>query len=453
MHRAYLSAVFVLLAVLPVMAADERPVSGTVELSESKFTLSHVVAYPLKYSDEPATAVIVSDRFFDVAKIKDGLAKSKNGTDEEVSLRQPHVKIVFDAEGKPLAYYGYASGFTTNGTGGKITAELKRDGDKISGSAKKEPDDQGRFRTNFDFKFSTGLIGTTTEAEQKAAPLAKLGVSGKFQGNGKEAKLAFISAYPREAFDDKPSLTIVMTEKDHSRDKKPDIKAGFGDYGSALVISCHEDGSIFSTTVAHAAHKRQGFSSAGSLNFTEFQIAGGQVQGRVKTDGEEEFFDDKWEVDLTLAAKYMAQKPAETKPTTAANKPAATATSDKPANARTPEKPTSDKPTTDKPMPTKPAAAGLKASDLVLPKDATDITYKKLVEHISCKSPTEYKAAARAYAKLLAEQGWKSDGSDLFGVSCILNRTRGDASLTIFVKPDGTGSTVSVITEGLDWGE
>jgi hypothetical protein len=449
MHHPLLSAAIVLLAALPVLAADEPPVSGTMELSEKKYKLAHVVAYPVKYSDEPATAVIVSDRFFDVAKIKEGLAKSENGTDQEVNLRQPHLKVVFDVEGKPLSYSGYnGAGYSTSGSGGNLVADMKRDGDKVTGTAKYQSEDQERFRTNFDFKFATGLIGTSSESVQKAAPLAKIGVSGKFLGNGKEAKLAFISAYPREAFDDKPSLTIVMTEKDHSRDKKPDTKAGFGDYGSALIISCHEDGSIFSTTIVHSAHEKQGFSSSGSLNFSEFQVAGGQVQGRVKTDGEEEFFDDKWEVDLTLAAKYTAQSKAQ-----------ASGRGDAPATAATTNKPAAEKPeaTTDKPvkepMPTKPAAAGLNASDLVLPKDATDITYKKLVEHISCKSPTEYKATARAYAKLLAEQGWKTDGSDLFGVSCILKRTRGEASLTIFVKPDGSGSTVTMFTEGLEWDE
>lgn len=37
--------------------------------------------------------------------------------------------------------------------------------------------------------------------------------------------------------------------------------------------------------------------------------------------------------------------------------------------------------------------------------------------------------------------------------SAILKRTRGDASLTIFVKPAGKGSAVTIMTEGLDWGE
>jgi hypothetical protein len=110
-------------------------------------------------------------------------------------------------------------------------------------------------------------------------------------------------------------------------------------------------------------------------------------------------------------------------------------------------------PEPNEPEPKRPVAAALKANELALPKDATDIEYKKLVEHISCKSPTDYKTLAGQYAKLLAEQGWQTDGRDLVGVSAILKRKRGEASLTIFLKPDGTGSTVTMFTEGLAWDE
>jgi len=37
--------------------------------------------------------------------------------------------------------------------------------------------------------------------------------------------------------------------------------------------------------------------------------------------------------------------------------------------------------------------------------------------------------------------------------SAIITVKRGAAELTIFVKPDGAGSTVLVMTEGLDWSE
>ena len=61
-------------------------------------------------------------------------------------------------------------------------------------------------------------------------------------------------------------------------------------------------------------------------------------------------------------------------------------------------------------------------------------------------------ATAGELTKKLAAQGWKKDGSDLVTAkSAILNRKQGDASLTIFVKPDGKGSVVTMMTEGLDW--
>ena len=63
-------------------------------------------------------------------------------------------------------------------------------------------------------------------------------VTGIFKGNGKDAKLACVSAHWREPFADKSSIVLVFTEKDHSKDKKPDFNAGFGKFGSALVVRC-----------------------------------------------------------------------------------------------------------------------------------------------------------------------------------------------------------------------
>jgi hypothetical protein len=402
------------------------------------FKLTHAVAYEAKIADEPGIAVIASDRLIDAAKIKASL-KENDGSDEDVSLSQPHVKFVFDKSGAIGSCSIYAAGFSfgTNNSE-KMSGELKLENSRATGKANLARQGEGEYERSGELTFSLGLLGSAAEQEQKAAPLAKLGVLGKFLGNGKQAKLAFVSAYPREAFADQPSLTIVMTEKDHSRDKKPDFKAGFGDYGNALVISCHEDGSIFGCEISHAAHAKRGFSSVGNIQFVEFQIAGGQVQGKLQTDGEQEFFGDTWTIDLNLAAKYTAQKPA-------ASDPPKTAATDKLATKPVPEP--------NEPEPKRPVAAALKANELALPKDATDIEYKKLVEHISCKSPTDYKTLAGQYAKLLAEQGWQTDGRDLVGVSAILKRKRGEASLTIFLKPDGTGSTVTMFTEGLAWDE
>jgi hypothetical protein len=54
----------------------------------------------------------------------------------------------------------------------------------------------------------------------------------------------------------------------------------------------------------------------------------------------------------------------------------------------------------------------------------------------------------------LKTQGWTKEDSDLItAASSILRRKRGDAELTIFVKPDSGGSHVQIITEGLSWDE
>ncbi len=86
---------------------------------------------------------------------------------------------------------------------------------------------------------------------KKPGPAAnvKPSVTGVFKGNGKEAKLAHVSAHWREPFSDKPSMVLVFIEKDHSKNEKPDFDAGFGKFGSALIISLHEDGDIFGCEV------------------------------------------------------------------------------------------------------------------------------------------------------------------------------------------------------------
>ena len=54
----------------------------------------------------------------------------------------------------------------------------------------------------------------------------------------------------------------------------------------------------------------------------------------------------------------------------------------------------------------------------------------------------------------LKAQGWSNDGADMVNPkSSILKRKRGEAALTIFVKPENGGSEVKMMTEGLSWDE
>jgi hypothetical protein len=128
-------------------------------------------------------------------------------------------------------------------------------------------------------------------------------VSGIFKGNGKEAKLAYVSTRKGEPFADKPTTIITFTEKDHSKEKKPDIKAGFGDFGSALIITVNNEGKIIGCVVAHAAHDKKGFSSVGDIKMTDFKVEDGMIRGKIATDGEQKTFGQTWEVNIKFQAK------------------------------------------------------------------------------------------------------------------------------------------------------
>jgi len=128
-------------------------------------------------------------------------------------------------------------------------------------------------------------------------------VSGVFKGNGKEAKLAYITAIKGDSFMDKPTIVLVMTEKDHSKDAKPRFGAMFGRFGSALIVTVMPDGKIIGCEVAHQAHEKSGFSSIGNLKMSDFKLDGGKVSGKLSTDGEVKTFGQTWEVKVEFQTK------------------------------------------------------------------------------------------------------------------------------------------------------
>ena len=434
-------------------AAPAKAGEGTLIVDEKNFPLTHVLAYETKIDDEEILAVVLSGQAVSSEQLKEEMEEEKK--ERSGGFKRPYLKLEFTKAGE-LAYWSAAAGNTSLGRGrGKAKGELKLEGGRVSGKAS-QPSDKKAFGSGFDVRFNVALLGAgktpPAAAAQKRGPAAnvKPTVTGVFKGNGKAAKLAHVSAHWREPFADEPSMVLVFTEKDHSKDKKPDFKASFGDFGSALIISVHEGGGIFGCQVVHSAHEKKGFSSIGSIATNHFTFADGTVEGELATEGEVETFGETWEVKLKFVAP-LGEIPAEFQ----LKKPAAE-TPDKPA----PEKPATDKPTASKPAKprekseSKPAVAQLNVKDLALTKDATDFEYKKLVEHLDFKSKLDVKSACAELAANLKAQGWTSSGGDLINAtSSIMNRKRGDASLTIFVKPDKEGSQVRMFTEGLSWEE
>jgi hypothetical protein len=334
--------------------------------------------------------------------------------------------------------------------GGNATGELKLQDGRVSGKANQPNETEGMFPSGFDVRFDVALLrageslpATVTKKPGPAANV-KPSVTGVFKGNGKEAKLAHVSAHWREPFNNQPSMVLVFTEKDHSKDKKPDFNAAFGKFGSALIISLHEDGDIFGCQVVHTAHQKQGFSSIGQIKTNNFQFADGQVQGELTTDGQVEVFGETWEVNLKFVAP-LGEIPKEFQ----------VADSEKPEKDETNQLATT-KPTTklSEKAAAEPAKDQLNVKNLALTKDASDVEYKALVEHLLFKSKANVKSVCAELTANLKAQGWTKEGSDLItAASSILKRKRGDAELTIFVKPENGGSQVQIFTEGLSWNE
>jgi hypothetical protein len=427
------------------------PVEGTLTVGERTYKLSHAVAYETKTDEEKGITILTSDRKIPIATIEKALREGE-GSDDGLSLSQPHVMISYDKSGKAVRCKAWADNGSFSMGGDSLAGKLKLENGRASGDAKLVPKKDSPFKSAFDFHWDVALgLEAAPKPPAKPAGPVKPSLTGTFKGNGKPARLAFVSARAGEDFNDKPSIVLVFTEKDHSRDKKPDFKAGFGEYGSALIISIfEEDGGIFSCQVVHAAHGRMPFSSTGSIRTSAYDAGEGKVEGEIVTDGEQKFFDKTWEVDLKFVAPYTAPP---RKQVATNDKPAAKTPADKPGTEKPKKKPDPDDDDEDDAAPAK-GAGTLNVKDLALPKDATDIVYKKLVEHMSFQSATGVQALASEFSKKLADQGWKSDKGDLITAkSAILNRKRAGASLTIFVKPADKGSTVTIMTEGLDWEE
>lgn len=146
-----------------------------------------------------------------------------------------------------------------------------------------------------------GLPASTAAADDKKDE--KKPVSGLFKGNGQDGKLAFASAQKGDPINDKPTVVLIFTEKDHSKEKNPRIKAFFGDFGSALIITCTHDGKVVGCEVAHSNHKKSGFNDLGVMKSKDFKIADGKVAGKLTTDGEVDTFGEKWEVKIEFAVK------------------------------------------------------------------------------------------------------------------------------------------------------
>jgi hypothetical protein len=133
-------------------------------------------------------------------------------------------------------------------------------------------------------------------------------VSGKYIGNGKAARLAYAVVVPHEPWDGEPAYTLVLSAKAPSGSMGADTQATLGELGDALTITVTRSGKIIGTEVSHQALKKAGFSTVGTIESEGVKIEGGSLSGRFYTTKEQDFFGDKWELDLKAKAALPAGK-------------------------------------------------------------------------------------------------------------------------------------------------
>src|SRR5437773_912165 len=437
------ATLFAQLEAKPAKAAE-----GTLMVDGKNYPLTHALAYETSSNEEELIAVVLSGQAISSEQLKEAREREKDG--QESNFKRPYIKLEFTKAGE-LKLWSAGAGSTSLGSRkGNATGTLKLQDGRVSGKASQPNETEKFFSAGFDVRFDVALLRAAESlpatVSKKPGPAAnvKPSVTGVFKGNGKEAKLAHVSAHWREPFNNQPSIVLVFSEKDHSKDKKLDFDAGFGKFGSALIISLNQDGEIFGCQVVHTAHKKQGFSSIGQIKTNNFEFADGKVQGELTTDGQAEVFGETWEVNLKFVTP-LGEIPKEFQI----------------ADSEKPEKDASDKPATTKPTTELSEKAApetakdqLNVKDLALTKDASDVEYKEVVEHLLFKSKANVKSVCAELSANLKTQGWTKEGSDLITpASSILKRKRGNAELTIFVKPENGGSQVQIFTEGLSWDE
>ena len=259
------------------------------------------------------------------------------------------------------------------------------------------------------------------------APSDKATVSGKFLGNGKDGNIQYLLVQNTEPFSDKPAIQLIFAEKDPSKSKKPDWDAGFKKFGSALVVSTHQDGGVFGCEVAHSEHQKSPFSSVGRVKIKDMKVTDTHVSGILTTGGPGDFFGQTWDVELTFSAPLpKGAFAAVTKPEPAPEK-------EKEATAAA-------------------SALMVPVSKVALPASALDVEYKEGVEHISLRSDSSVTSLSKDFTAKLKSEGWQDASGSVIGkANAIIRRKLDGAELTIMVQPAGKGSTVKIFTQGLDW--
>ena len=190
---------------------------GTLMVDGKNYPLTHALAYETTINEEELIAVVLSGQAISSEKLKEAREREKDGNDPE--FKRPFLRLEFTKAGA-FKLWSAGAGNTSLGRGGNATGELKLQDGRVSGKASQPNETKKFFSAGFDVRFDVALLRAgeslpaTVAKHPGPAANVKPSVTGVFKGNGKEAKIAHVSAHWREPFNNQPGMVLVFTEKD-----------------------------------------------------------------------------------------------------------------------------------------------------------------------------------------------------------------------------------------------
>lgn len=137
-----------------------------------------------------------------------------------------------------------------------------------------------------------------------AATVAAIGkVEGTFVVGGADAKLRYVRA-TRTKLDEKGRIgyAILLSAREAAGDLTAWQTAEPSQRGSFIYLTLEPNGAVWSAELGHAAAKSGRFGVVTEVKTSGFLVQGDQLAVTLRTDGEQEFTKDRYNIDLKIAA-------------------------------------------------------------------------------------------------------------------------------------------------------
>jgi len=136
------------------------------------------------------------------------------------------------------------------------------------------------------------------------AAVAAIGkVEGTFLVGGSDAKLRYVRAR-RAKLDEKgrTGFAVLLSAREATGDIASWQTAEPSERGSFIFLQLEQNGAVWSAELGHAAAKSGRFGVVTEVKTSGFRVQGDRLVVTLRTDGEQEFTQDRYAVDLKVDA-------------------------------------------------------------------------------------------------------------------------------------------------------